>query len=45
MIVLRYTINGAKFRRRYPASEWLLAHTRAAVLRDNGVTVTITETE
>jgi len=41
MITLRYTINGAKFTRRFERREWRDAVIRARVLRENGVAVTI----
>ena len=41
-MTLRYTINGAKFRRAYPRADWRLAIARARVLRENGIAVRLT---
>jgi hypothetical protein len=40
-MTIRYTINGAKFRRTYSRREWRAMITRARVLRENGISVVI----
>lgn len=41
MITLRYTINGCKFRRRYPRQQYRVAAAMAGILRDNGIAVKV----
>ena len=40
-IVLKYTINGAKFKAKFPRGEFQRAAIRAQVLKDNGIAVTV----
>lgn len=41
MIKLKYSINGALFRREYPSSEAHLAEARIAALVQSGITVVV----